>query len=449
MIVDETYRKDILKKALEIAVSGQLAQESSAHLKRTTQRTITKRGVIWLGQTCNLHCQFCYFFDKIHSKEHPEHAFMSLDKAKKICRALVEFYGNKAVDIQGGEPTIYNDIFELIRYCSDIGLRPTLITNGLVLDDIEVCRKYKEVGLRDFLISVHGIGEVYDRLVRRDGAHVRQMIALRNLREVGIPFRFNCVLSKPATEQLSLIAELAIRTGALVVNFIAFNPFEDQSRQGRRSTTNVPRYPDVKEKITEALDILESAGIETNVRYLPICMLEDRHRKSAYNFQQLPYDHHEWDYASWGWTGLQPQRMSKGDLTDPVHTTALRWLPKLKGPFKNLASISVIRPLLYEAYEALAKLSGRGERKEDLYRKIATIHAEIHCRYTYGENCKSCKARGICDGFHGDYAQIFGADEAEPIESELRVADPIYYIRNQMKIVEEDDKKWALPPLGE
>ena len=36
-------------------------------------------------------------------KDHPEHAFMPIEKAKKICRTLVEVYGNTSIDIEGGE----------------------------------------------------------------------------------------------------------------------------------------------------------------------------------------------------------------------------------------------------------------------------------------------------------------------------------------------------------
>ncbi|MFW6307711.1 MAG: hypothetical protein ACOC08_03620 [Campylobacterales bacterium] len=80
--------------------------QKKENLPTTKDRSITKRGVLWLGQTCNLKCFFCYFIDKIADKEHPEHAFMTLEKAKKICHTLRYVYGNRAIDIQGGEPTI-------------------------------------------------------------------------------------------------------------------------------------------------------------------------------------------------------------------------------------------------------------------------------------------------------------------------------------------------------
>src|SRR5262249_57224668 len=80
---------------------------------QTREKLLTRRGVLWLGQTCNIRCHFCYFLDRIEQKDHPEHPFMDLEKAKKICHDLRFKYGNTSIDIQGGEPTIWRHIDEL------------------------------------------------------------------------------------------------------------------------------------------------------------------------------------------------------------------------------------------------------------------------------------------------------------------------------------------------
>src|SRR5437867_6142991 len=74
---------------------------------QTPEKLVTRRGVLWLGQTCNIRCHFCYFLDRIEDKNHPEHPFMELEKAKQICHDLRYRYGNTSIDIQGGEPTIW------------------------------------------------------------------------------------------------------------------------------------------------------------------------------------------------------------------------------------------------------------------------------------------------------------------------------------------------------
>lgn len=438
---------DTLNHALTLATPRTRAAFSP--VRQTRERTLTRRGVLWLGQTCNLRCKFCYFIDRIASAQHPEHPFMSLDKASSICRTLRDFYGNTAVDIQGGEPTIYPQIFELISLCRDIGLYPTLITNGIVLDKIELCRKYRDAGVRDFLVSVHGLGAVYDELVGCPGGSDRQMKGLANLQESGIPFRFNCVLAKSVLPQLADVARLAIGTGVRAVNFISFNPFEDQTSRGKRSLCDVPSYSEVKPALTEALDLLEEAGVEANVRYFPFCMMEPRHFKNCYNFQQLSYDHHEWDFASWGWTGLTPQRQRDGEPTAPVHLTSARWWYGFKKPLKALSQNPLLRPVLFGGHRLLTMVSGSRSGSDRQYREVAKLNAEIHCSYVYADACAQCSLKSICDGFHGDYARLSGTAEATAVLGTDTGDDPCRFIRAQLKCVEPEDAQWALPAQSE
>jgi MoaA/NifB/PqqE/SkfB family radical SAM enzyme len=308
-----------------------------------------------------------------------------------------------------------------VAHCREIGLLPTLITNAVVLDKRERCQALRDAGLRDLLVSVHGLREDYDRAVGLPGGSARQMKALDNLVALGIPFRFNCVLAKSVLPHLSEISRLAADTGARVVNFIAFNPFEDQQK-GQRSGEDVPRYAEVRGTLTDALDFLEEKGIEANVRYLPLCQVPERHRKSFYNFQQLPYDLHEWDYASWSWTGRNPQRRQGGGLEEPV---TLRW------------ANSRSRLFGHEGY-----LEDPSVSREDEYRHSAFVRAREHCGYKYAPACEPCGLKNICDGFHGDYASLHGADEAVS-QDVPPVDDPKHYISRQVKIVEDEDASWA------
>lgn len=414
--------------------------------KKTTRRVLTRRGVMWLGQTCNQRCYFCYFASRIADSSNPFHAFMTIDKAKQICKTLREFYGNTAIDIQGGEPTIYHDIFELIAYCRSIGLYPTLITNGLVLGRPGVLEKYRDAGLRDFLVSLHGIGPIHDEVVGVDGAYDKIVAAIEGMRETGIPFRFNCTMSKPVIPIIPEIARKAVEYGAYAVNYIAFNPFGDQE-QGRRTRENVGRYSEIKPLLTEAIDTLESAGIEANVRYLPFCMAEPRHRKNFYNYQQLSYDTHEWDYASWLWTMMAPQ-MSKDGGIGPAFPIGLgaRKIYLCNGLVlrDRYDAGDVKTRFKYALQRTVARVDQVVRSKEALCRSEARERASNECRYQYHAACRDCRARKICDGFHGDYVDMFGVDEAAAITDIPATDDPTFFIREQEKTVEPEDASWAL-----
>ena len=422
------------------------ARTPRASFQKTRKRVLTRRAVMWLGQTCNLRCYFCYFANRIADRDHPEHAFMGIDKAKQICKTLREVYGNTAIDIQGGEPTIYPDILELVRYCREIGLYPTLIANGLVLGKPGVVEKYRDAGLRDFLVSLHGIGEMHDEVVCVKGAYKRTMAAIERMCEAGVPFRFNCTMSKPVVPVIPDVARKAIEYGAYAVNYIAFNPFGDQ-QAGIRTHENVERYSEIKVKLTQAIDLLEEADIEANVRYLPLCMAEPRHRKNLFNYQQLPYDTHEWDYESWYWTMMAPQMMKPGGLVpwyrigvgarkvyqcDGVAVVKLHEKKPVRLGFKFLAQ------------RALARLEQVVRGRDALYRREAKVRASYDCKYKYHDACQKCAAMSICDGFHGDYADFFGTDEAVPITDVPPTDDPKHFIRDQEKVVEPEDASWAL-----
>jgi molybdenum cofactor biosynthesis enzyme MoaA len=412
--------------------------------KTTTKRTLSKRAVLWLGQTCNLRCYFCYFLNRIDDHSHPEHAFMTIEKAKEICHTLRYSYGDTAIDIQGGEPTIYAEILELISYCDEIGLYPTLITNGLVLAKMDKLKTFQDAGIRDFLVSLHGIGDIHDEVVCRKGAYVKIIAAIENMVELGVPFRFNCTMSKPVVPLLPTIAQKAVDYGANAVNFLAFNPFEDQET-GIRTHENVARYSDIMPELTKAMDILGDANIECNVRYIPLCMAEERHKKNFYNFQQLSYDHHEWDYSSWNWTGLQPQRM-KGENLVPAF---------LIGPFSRLIQhkyVGVTRrfyayPVLGKlglfTQRTLAKLAQTVQRKK-LYQYEGATRASHDAGYIHTDECQKCHMKEICDGLHCDYLDLFGQDEAKAITDAPATSDPTFYINDQVKIVEPEDETWAL-----
>jgi sulfatase maturation enzyme AslB (radical SAM superfamily) len=415
---------------------------------------------MWLGQTCNIRCHFCYFLDRINSTEHPEHPFMSIEKAKEICSTLVDVYGNNAIDIQGGEPTLYRHINELVDHCRTIGLMPTLITNAIALQDLRRCIELKEAGIRDLLVSVQGLGEIYDQIVGVRGASVKQQRGLENIIKAGIPIRFNCVLSKAALPQLEKVAQRAVEVNARAVNFLAFNPFEDQQIPGKRNPTNVPKYSEVSPHLSAAMDVLAETGIECNVRYFPICMVDARHRKSMYNFQQLPYDLHEWDYASWSWTGQQPQRMKWGECSPVTDLAEETYTPiQYKGLAKPLADATrrlvtqypALREPARKVHISISKvLHGKPDQspvlseKENLYRDNARLRSSQHCRYQYDRACEACDVRRICDGFHGDYASLFGTDEAKGVRLGQAIDNPKHFISEQEKVVEKEDLEWAL-----
>src|SRR5262249_21625631 len=64
------HSESVLEQALVLAVAPTRAAKPA--YVASTARKITRRGILWLGQTCNLRCHFCYFLDRIEDEHHPE-----------------------------------------------------------------------------------------------------------------------------------------------------------------------------------------------------------------------------------------------------------------------------------------------------------------------------------------------------------------------------------------
>lgn len=439
---------------------------------------------MWLGQTCNLRCYFCYFSDRIVAGEHPEHPFMPLGKAKEICKTLVEVYGNNSIDIQGGEPTIYPHIEDLLLYCNEIGLKPTLITNAVSLSDRKRCRRLRNAEVFDLLISLHGLGETYDSIVRIKGASKRQMKALDNILEEGIPFRVNITLTKEALVQIDEVVAIARERGARSVNFIAFNPFIDQSKDSKRDRSNIPLYAASAARLLPIIDQLEESGIEVNVRYMPFCVFPEKYRKYVQNFQQIVYDLHEWESAGEVWSGAPPQRRAKEPLSKPIDFFARVMQGRAEflaaqsgiGRIQGMIRRAVRRQLegkwpgLMENLMAMEKrlrretapLDGQPAYSKRFYLpELGEVAGFSDLEYAYKEfrvlmpktmhpyskcpTCVACDINGICDGFHRDYAETIGFEEATACLVGCKVYDPRHYMYDQLKVVEEQEYDWALP----
>ena len=335
------------------------------------QLQVTRRGVLWVGLKCDVRCKFCYD-DRIHPRDK---IWLPLEQAIEALNKFRYFYKNEFVDFMGGEPTLHPRMLEIVHHASSIGLRPTIITHGMHLADPALVQKYKQAGIGDFLVSIHGIGATA-RQIHMWGTDnfEKQMTALRALKEAGIPFRFNCVPIKDNLDQLIDVVALAAQTGARVVNFLTFNPYFEWAKEGHVEFQ--VSHSSAAPHLSAAIKLGESLGVEVNVRYFPICMLPG-YEKNVYTGFQLPYDPHEWDYNSW---------------------------------YDQKAEAVPIR----EWYS------------------IASEHQRRRHNYVHPSACTACAARSICDGGHSQYFSRWGDSELRPV-SGAQLSDPCHFTQHQEK----------------
>lgn len=114
-----------------------------------------------LTYRCNINCSHCY-------NQRRESAELNTIDWKKIIKTL---WGNGIphVDFTGGEPTLREDLLELIEYAEDLGIITGLLTNGVRLADEKFVASLKTAGLDYVQITLESqLEEVHNRMVQSD-----------------------------------------------------------------------------------------------------------------------------------------------------------------------------------------------------------------------------------------------------------------------------------------
>ena len=110
-----------------------------------------KPNIAWItvNRRCNMRCGWCYAARSDYKGE------MTLDFAKKIA-LFIHSCGIKKVIIIGGEPTMWEILTDLNRFCRELGLETVLATNAMRFSDKVFWEKYKDDPNDSIGISLKG-----------------------------------------------------------------------------------------------------------------------------------------------------------------------------------------------------------------------------------------------------------------------------------------------------
>lgn len=113
-----------------------------------------------LAGYCNHKCSFCWF-NKVHNKE-----LFTFKDAHYVFPQISELGGRSLVFTGGGEPTLNEQINEIVQYGCDFGFKIGLVTNGSHLDRLIKLRNTKnlkwvrvslDAGTKETYAKIHGV----------------------------------------------------------------------------------------------------------------------------------------------------------------------------------------------------------------------------------------------------------------------------------------------------
>ena len=174
--------------------------------------------VVDLTHRCNMECANCY----IPNRDVPD-----LDK-EKLFEFLSRLPTRTYIRLIGAEPTMRDDLPEIISKVKTLGHRPSVTTNGLKLAQPSYVKKLKDAGLRLLLHSMNGADddEAYKELDNGKWATVK-VRALDNIFAERLPINTGTIIARGVNEyvmnrQVEVFAERAI---ANEINFNTTPPY--------------------------------------------------------------------------------------------------------------------------------------------------------------------------------------------------------------------------------
>jgi len=154
------------------------------------------------------------FYERL-SAEDTEHAEKELKLSSATsANSAVKGFDKCVIILTGGEPMERSDIYELIRYGRDLGMRMVMATCGYPIND-ESIAGLKEAGILALSISLDGASaQTHDAFRQSVGAFDSAVKAAEAAGRAGMRFQINTTITKSNVTEVLRIAELAEKFGA-------------------------------------------------------------------------------------------------------------------------------------------------------------------------------------------------------------------------------------------
>jgi MoaA/NifB/PqqE/SkfB family radical SAM enzyme len=179
---------------------------------------------------CNLECLHCY------SESGPTFRDTLATATAVAAVASAARLGYTMLSVSGGEPLMFNGLWELINEARRLGLVRAIVTNGVALTGPLAARLREAVDV--VAVSIDGRPDRHNRLRNHPTAFARTQRGLALLRSEGVRFTLLCSVCEDSLTDLEWAAAFAVEEGA---SALQIHPIEPAGRAARLPVDPAPR----------------------------------------------------------------------------------------------------------------------------------------------------------------------------------------------------------------
>lgn len=179
---------------------------------------------LFLTFRCNLRCHMCGQWGDAGAFKNMSgdqlRSGLSLDEIHALVDDVSSFH--PAFTLFGGEPTLYREWLEVVRYIKSKGMRCNMVTNGMRL--VQAADEVVKMQMDEIILSLDGEEEAHDRSRGLEGAYQKMLegtTAIQEAKRIHQAVRpvitVNCTMNEKNYRNLPGVIHAAEQMGAQVV----------------------------------------------------------------------------------------------------------------------------------------------------------------------------------------------------------------------------------------
>lgn len=219
-------------------------------------------GYIEVTRRCNQRCTFCSF--------PPKESEMSIEEIKTRVLKLKKM-GISELVLTGGEPTMREELPQIISFATSLGLDTRMITNGARLSDEKLLDKLIENGLDRVAVSIHSHVRETSEKISRSNNFKNTIKGMENMEKKGITFDTNTTVISDNYKQLPEFVNF-IADKFKTVKFMTFN-YVDGVGNSTGNKQIVPKISNAEYYLNNMFNELHRLNMKFHIERVPLCYM--------------------------------------------------------------------------------------------------------------------------------------------------------------------------------